>query len=94
MLDPGSVFFGFSNFAPKGSGPLGIPAPVAFGCRSALGDLAFPRFFDQCDEPIKSQLPVAILGARFLDCHRKTRRPMNKGNGGGDLVDMLAARSA
>jgi hypothetical protein len=94
LLDPGSVFFGFSNFAPKGSRPLGIPAPGAFGCRSALGDLAFPRFFDQCDEPIKGQLPVSILGAHFLGRHRKTRRPVDKVNGGGDLVDMLAARSA
>jgi len=94
LLDPGSVFFGFSYFAAKGSGPLGISAPVAFGCRIALSDPAFPRFFNQCDEPIEGQLPVSILGARFLDRHRKARRPMDKGYGGGDLVDILAARSA
>jgi hypothetical protein len=88
------MFFGFSNFTSESAGPFGIPAPVAFGCRSALGDLAFPCFFDQRDEPIKSQLPVAILGARFLDCHRKTGRPMNKGYGGGDFIDMLTARPA
>jgi hypothetical protein len=94
LLDPGSVFFGFPDFAPKGAGPLGVPPAVAFSCRPALGELAFPSVFDQCDEPIKSQLTVAILRAGFLDCHRKSRRPMNKGNGGGDLVNMLAARAA
>jgi hypothetical protein len=94
LLDLSSVLFGFSDFASERAGPLGISAPFSFGERPPLSEFPVSCFFDECEEPIHRQLTVPILGARLLHRHRGTRRSMNEGNSGGDLVDILAARSA
>jgi hypothetical protein len=94
LLDFRSVFFGFSNLTPERARTPGISASFTFGGRSALGGLVFPCFFDPGDQPIYGQVPVSILGASFLDRDGNTRRPVDKSDSGGDLIDMLAARSA
>jgi hypothetical protein len=88
------VFFRLSNFASKRTGSSGISASLPFGHRFALGDFAFSRFFDACDESIDSQFASPILRSCFLDRDRDTGRPVNKGDGGGHLVDILTAGSA
>ena len=52
LLDHGSSFFGFANFAPQRAGPPRIPTPFLFGRRSAFRSLLFPRLFDSCNETI------------------------------------------
>ena len=93
LLDFGSPAFPLHELPFLGWGALCSPAP-------GLGDFSTGKlaafcspFLQLCREAFTGQLPVHRLTPGITDCHREASGQVGQGDGGGDLVDMLAARS-